>query len=42
MLAFGFEENGNYIKAEQLAFESLEKDPDDVWALHVIAHVYEE
>lgn len=41
MQAFGLEESGHYGLAEQAALEALDRNPDDVWAVHAAAHVYE-
>jgi len=39
--AFGFEESGDYARAEAAGLEALERHPDDVWALHAVVHTYE-
>jgi tetratricopeptide (TPR) repeat protein len=41
MLAFGLEETGNYDRALAAAEKSLQLIPDNVAAIHVIAHVLE-
>ncbi|TWB06287.1 tetratricopeptide repeat protein [Bradyrhizobium stylosanthis] len=41
MLAFGCEENGDYINAERYGREASDVSPDDLWALHAVAHVLE-
>ena len=41
MLAFGLEEAGSYAQAESAGLEALATNPDDVWALHAVAHVFE-
>lgn len=41
MAAFGLEESGHYSEAEAAALAALDRNPDDVWALHAGAHVYE-
>jgi hypothetical protein len=41
MLAFGLEESGERRRAEDLAREAVTRAPDDLWALHALAHVLE-
>jgi tetratricopeptide (TPR) repeat protein len=41
MHAFGLEEAGDYNRALEAAYKSLELVPDNAAAIHVIAHVYE-
>lgn len=41
MYAFGLEENGDYVRAEATARESLRLEPDNAGAVHVVAHVLE-
>lgn len=41
MAAFGFEECGDYSRAEAVGREAVELDPRDGWAVHAVAHVNE-
>lgn len=41
MQAFGLEEAGSYAQATDAAAEALAINPDDVWALHAMVHVFE-
>lgn len=41
MFAFGLEESGNYQLAEHHGLAAVERNPDDVWAVHAVTHVYE-
>ena len=41
LLAFGFEENGEYEAAERVGREAVERNPEDSWAIHAVAHTIE-
>ena len=41
MHAFGLEECNEYARAEALGLEALARNPQDTWAVHAVAHVYE-
>jgi len=41
MYAFGLEENNNYRLAEEMACQALDRNPNDAWAVHAVAHVIE-
>jgi tetratricopeptide (TPR) repeat protein len=41
MHAFGLEETGDYVRAEQTGRHALELNPRDPWAVHAVAHVME-
>jgi len=41
MHAFGLEESGTYDAAEAAGMAALAGHPDDVWAVHAVAHVHE-
>jgi hypothetical protein len=40
-VAFTREERGDFAAAEHLGREAASRNPDDVWAIHAVAHVYE-
>jgi tetratricopeptide (TPR) repeat protein len=41
MAAFGYEECGDYARADALGREAVEIEPRDAWAVHAVAHVNE-
>lgn len=41
MLAFGYEEAGDYAAAERAGRACVERCPDDIWGVHSVAHVLE-
>jgi hypothetical protein len=41
MAAFGYEECGDYARADAAGREAVEIEPRDVWAVHAVAHVNE-
>ncbi|MEP1030301.1 MAG: tetratricopeptide repeat protein, partial [Alphaproteobacteria bacterium] len=41
MQAFGFEESGDYTRAQAAAEQAIELEPMDPWATHAFAHVME-
>ena len=41
MQAFGFEEMGDYARAEKLGKRAIDLEPRDGWAQHAVAHVLE-
>jgi predicted Zn-dependent protease len=41
MYAFGLEESGEYDKAERVVRDALDRNPNDPWGIHAMAHVFE-
>jgi len=41
MVAFAHEELGNYKKSEELSRNAIDQNPEDLWAIHALAHTFE-
>ena len=41
LMAFGYEEAGDYAAAERCGRACVERAPDDIWGVHSVAHVLE-
>lgn len=41
MVAFGYEESGDYAQAEKFGREAMAANENDLWSLHAVAHVLE-
>lgn len=40
MYSFGYNENGDKVRGLELGLQAIEINPDDLWAMHAVSHVY--
>ncbi len=40
MYSFGYNENGDKVRGLELGLQAVELNPDDLWAVHAVSHVY--